>query len=181
MDMSLYPFCSFFVCLPEAISINNLNISSVIFSKSLLSINSPALKSIQLLFLFARRELEATLIVGTLAPSGVPLPVVNNIIFAPAAVKLVVDTISFPGPVKRFNPCFLQCSPFLQSIVKWPIGLPYLIIFSPFSNRLKVPCAQREYRLKAWPFCKDRRFLSNPHPKSRHLPKRQKRCHCVWF
>lgn len=53
MDMSLYPFCSFFVCLPEAISINNLNISSVIFSKSLLSINSPALKSIQLLFLFA--------------------------------------------------------------------------------------------------------------------------------
>lgn len=52
MDMSLYPFCSFFVCLPEAISINNLNISSVIFSKSLLLINSPALKSIQLLFLF---------------------------------------------------------------------------------------------------------------------------------
>lgn len=41
------------LCLPEAISINNLNISSVIFSKSLLSINSPALKSIQLLFLFA--------------------------------------------------------------------------------------------------------------------------------
>ena len=117
MDMSLYPFCSFFDCLPEAISINNLNISSVIFSKSLLSINSPALKSIQLLFLFARRELEDTLIVGTLAPSGVPLPVVNNIIFAPAAAKLVVDTISFPGPVKRFNPCFLQCSPYSSTSV----------------------------------------------------------------
>ena len=36
-----------------------------------------------------------------------------------------------------FKLCSCICSPFLQSIVKWPIGLPYLIIFSPFFKSFK--------------------------------------------
>lgn len=172
MDMSLYPFCSFFVCLPEAISINNLNISSVIFSKSLLSINSPALKSIQLLFLFARRELEATLIVGTLAPSWLQP---NGWAYANTPSQLS-PIMSWPIFSSLFAVLFTQPTVGI-------IPISFLVSALPSCRKypLKVPCAQRKYRLKAWPFYIDRRFLSNSHLKSRHLPKRQKRCHCVWL
>jgi hypothetical protein len=57
----------------------------------------PASKSIQFLLLLNNSELDEILTVGTGAPRGVPLPVVNRMRCAPAAVRAVDDTISFPG------------------------------------------------------------------------------------
>ena len=55
--------------------------------------------------------IDEILIVGTGPPSGVPLPVVKSIIWAPAAVKLVIATISLPGPFKSDRPLFDSLSP----------------------------------------------------------------------
>ena len=111
IDISLYPFSSFFVFLPLAtftISEKRLSASSPVLP---FVINLPASKSIQLFFLLKSSVFVDILIVGSGAPSGVPLPVVNKIICAPAAVRLVTDTISLPGPVSRFSPFVLHCSP----------------------------------------------------------------------
>ena len=84
---------------------------SMIKSKRAFSFSVCASKSIQPFFLSASEEFVAIFIVGTGAPRGVPLPVVNKIKWQPAAVKLVTATISFPGPFKRLSPAFSAVSP----------------------------------------------------------------------
>ena len=48
---------------------------------------------------------------GSGAPNGVPRPVVNKTICAPAAVKAVADTKSLPGPDSMFRPFVTTASP----------------------------------------------------------------------
>ena len=75
------------------------------FKKSLCSVIDglaaaigPASKSIQPFFLSASWLFVASFKVGAGAPNGVPRPVVNRIMCAPAAVMAVADTRSLPGP-----------------------------------------------------------------------------------
>lgn len=98
MAISRNPFFSFFVFRPFAVS--------MIKSKRAFSFSVCASKSIQPFFLSASEKFVAIFIVGTGAPRGVPLPVVNKIKWQPEAVKLVTATISFPGPFSRLSPAF---------------------------------------------------------------------------
>ena len=57
------------------------------------------------------KVLVETFITGTAGlPVGVPSPVVNKIKFAPDPANPVVDSTSFPGVHKRFNPGLTSCS-----------------------------------------------------------------------
>ena len=76
------------------------------------SATGPASKSIHPGLRAARPLLLAIFTVGAGAPNGVPRPVVNSTICAPAAVSAVADTRSFPGPYSRLRPCAVTCSPY---------------------------------------------------------------------
>ena len=71
----------------------------------------PALKSIQFRLNPARWLLLEILIVGTGQANGVPRPVVNSTIWAPAAAKALEATKSFPGACSRLRPFFVALSP----------------------------------------------------------------------
>ena len=75
------------------------------------STRTPALKSIQLDFLDASVELVEIFMVGTGQANGVPRPVVNKTMWAPAAARAVEATRSLPGALKRFKPGVLTVSP----------------------------------------------------------------------
>lgn len=75
----------------------------------------PALKSIQLLLYCARWLLLETLMVGTGLANGVPRPVVNSTICAPAAAKALEATKSLPGACSKFNPFFVTRSPYSKT------------------------------------------------------------------
>ena len=48
---------------------------------------------------------------GSGAPNGVPRPVLNKIMWAPAAVRAVAETRSLPGPYSMFRPLVVTASP----------------------------------------------------------------------
>ena len=87
------------VCLPLAVSITSCSrswaVSSMVFLPSAMT---PALKSIQPGFFSASGVLVEIFRVGAGAEKGVPRPVENRIMCAPAAVIAVADTRSLPGP-----------------------------------------------------------------------------------
>ena len=79
------------------------------------STSTPALKSIQFAFLAARAELVEIFTVGTGEAKGVPRPVVNSTIWAPAAARAVAATRSLPGADNRFSPGVSTRSPYCST------------------------------------------------------------------
>ena len=91
IEMLLYPRRSVCVCFPLAISITNSKRrfadSSIVSPETI----EPASKSIQLFLFSASWLFVESFNVGAGAPNGVPRPVVNKIMCAPAAVIAVAD------------------------------------------------------------------------------------------
>ena len=112
IEISRKPFFSAQVCLPEATSstswYRSAPASSSVRSPSA---TTPALKSIQVFFLAASWLLVAIFSVGAGAPNGVPRPVLNSTMCAPAAVSAVAETRSLPGPYSIFRPLVVTGSP----------------------------------------------------------------------
>src|SRR5690606_4816721 len=100
----------------------------------------PASKSIQPGFLFASAELVLILRVGLGKPMGVPLPVVNRTMCAPAATSAVEETPSLPGaltsaiPPSRAGAGSPYCS--TSATGAWP---PFCTQPSDFSARVVMP------------------------------------------
>ena len=63
------------------------------------------------LFLGSQLLLVAIFSVGAGAPNGVPRPVLNSTMWAPAAVSAVALTRSLPGPYSIFRPLVVTGSP----------------------------------------------------------------------
>ena len=99
------------VFLPEATSSTSFHSFSDSFSRESPSTIVPALKSIQWRLRSYKAVLDESLMHGMAVPSGFPLPVVNSRICAPEATRSVMLTLSFPGPVIRFNPGLRTGSP----------------------------------------------------------------------
>src|SRR5690606_1027363 len=110
--ISLKPFRSLCVnTSPDAIAISCSHSSSLNCSIVRPSSNRPALKSIQFFLRSANSLFVEILTVGTGPPNGVPLPVVNKTICAPAALNAVTDTRSLPGASSKVKPCCCTRSP----------------------------------------------------------------------
>ena len=95
--------------------VNDVVIAGGTESMSTPSTRTPALKSIQLVLFVYSGVLVEIFIVGTNVPNGVPLPVVNNTMWHPAAASAVEATRSLPGAESRFRPWFLSCSPYSRT------------------------------------------------------------------
>ena len=136
--ISWKPAASLHTCLPEAVSTTRLNKAWVSSSMVLSSTSTPALKSIQLDFLPARRELVAIFMVGTGDAKGVPRPVVNSTICAPAAASAVAATRSLPGADRRFSPGVFTVSPYCSTPLTR--ALPdFWVQPKDLSSRVEIP------------------------------------------